>query len=90
MQQPTNFHGKIQYNRFATQEDIIHLLSWEASRDPNVIGYKIFQDHKLIKTIHNRNADKLKLHNRKKNKVYHYEIVAFMASGESQPAELNL
>jgi Right handed beta helix region len=87
---PTNFHGEIQYNQFATQEDIIHLLSWEASGDPNVIGYKIFQNNKLIKTINNRNADKLKLHNRKKNKVYHYEIVAFTASGESQPAELNL
>jgi hypothetical protein len=87
---PTNFHGEIKYNIFATQEDIIHLLFWDASSDPRVIGYKIFQDNKLIKTIYDRNVDKLKLHNRKKNKVYHYEIVAFTASGESQPAELNL
>jgi len=87
---PTNFHGEIQYNQFLTQEEIIHLLSWNASDDPNVIGYKIFQDNKLIKTMDNRNADKLNLYNRMKNKVYHYEIVAFTASGESQPVTLNL
>jgi uncharacterized protein YfiM (DUF2279 family) len=88
---PTHFQGKIKYNKFASQTDIVHVLSWQASPDPNVRGYKIFQGHKLIKIFHGRNVNKLKLHNRKKNKVYHYGIVAFTASGtESQPVKLTL
>lgn len=88
---PKHFRGKIKCNQFATQTDIIHLLSWEASSDPDVIGYKIFQNGKLIKTINKRTVDQLQLHNREKNKIYHYEIIAFTASGDkSLPAKLNL
>ena len=45
---------------------------------------------KLVKIIYGREVHKVKLHNRKKFKLYHYKIFAFTASGaKSRSVKLN-
>jgi hypothetical protein len=83
---PTHFRGKV-IN--CPECSLAHVLTWRESTDPNVIGYKLFQNHKLINVIYGSFNNKIILRDRKKDKVYHYEIVAFTASlAESQPLKL--
>lgn len=89
VQKPIDFQGKIEYDKFLTQTDIIHVLTWQPSPTPIVIGYKLFQNNKLIQIIPSRTIGIIKLHNRK-NKLYHYKLVAFTEFAESRPAKLTL
>ncbi len=88
---PKDFQGKIKKNEFATQEDLIHDLSWSASTDSNVVGYRLYQDGKLIKILSIKEPTKVTLHNRFPDKRYTYSLVAFNVEGvESKPLKLTL
>lgn len=63
----SNIIGEVLVNQFALQSDRIHRLSWDPSRSPKVVKYKIYRNGKSIGSVkansrllkfddHNRNA----------------------------------
>lgn len=48
---PSKFTGKARENKFLTFTEYVHILTWKPSRDPEVIGYRLFRNGKLIAFI---------------------------------------
>lgn len=72
----TNISGKVIKNRFLTETDIIHRLTWEASPSPNVTSYNIYRNGVLIAQVSAQDPLVYDDHNRSKRKVDTYTIVA--------------
>jgi hypothetical protein len=48
---PTHFKGKVIKNIFPLREECVQQLTWKPSKDPCVVGYRLYSEGKLIKTI---------------------------------------
>lgn len=82
---PLRFCVWIKKNRCA-KKDIVHVLTWIPSPDPQVIGYKIFQGDKLIKKTRRLGVV---IHHHRLKSSYLYKLVAVDSSGrESAPLVL--
>jgi hypothetical protein len=86
------FKGKVIKNKFATQIDRIHQLTWGASPDPSVIEYRLYRNSKLIATFPaNHHSFKYEDHNRSKKVKDVYRLVSIAADGrESSPLFVTL
>jgi hypothetical protein len=90
---PTRLKGKQEANVFATQKDIVNILTWHAptSGSPPV-AYLIYRDADLTKlaaTISATERLRFQDHQRKKNKTYSYFIVSVDAAGRTSfPARI--
>ncbi len=91
---PLQFKGIVIKNRFATQTDIIHVLSWKASQDTLTKGYRLYEGSRQVSEsiASNTQTDySLQLHGRKKHKKYTYTLVGFYPDGsESTPSIVSL
>jgi hypothetical protein len=90
---PKDLKGHQVKNEFATQTDIINILTWKApSTTSKPVAYRIYRDKDLTKLAAEVSAnEKLQFldHNRKKNHTYHYFVVSVDAFGNvSAPAEI--
>lgn len=90
---PTNLTGFQTFEEFATQTDIINVLSWDPpASGAEVAQYKIFRDNlnNLIAVVPSWALQYLD-HNRHKNIVYTYYIVGVDAFGrESSPVTVSV
>lgn len=83
---PSNFVGRVIENRFLTQTEIVHRLTWTPSQDPNVVGYHLYRNSKLIATIPARGPFVFDDRNRCKKTLDVYVLRSFDARGvESEP-----
>jgi hypothetical protein len=89
---PANLRGRQVRNRFATQTDLVNIITWRApSSGETPVAYKIYRDAtltELIKTVRadGRHKFKFKDHNRRKHKSYTYFIVSVDAAGNQSVA----
>ena len=94
---PQELKGIQRVNEFATQEDRINSLTWEAPHSGNTpVSYLIYRDHKLRKLLavvpadHHRHF-KYDDHNRKEGKTETYFIVSVdQFDNQSQPASVTV
>lgn len=84
---PTNVQGKQIKNQFVAQTDIVNILKWDPAIGGEVVplAYNVYRNNlsTLIGTVR---ADQILIfedHNRKKNVVYTYYIVAVDAQGNA-------
>lgn len=82
---PHHFCGKIK-ERCTLHKDIIHVLSWKQSTDPNVVGYRLYQNGKLIKILSVKKTH-ISLHHRTWNKCYTYSLATFNSEGVKSKRE---
>ena len=95
---PKNVQGFQLKNQFATQTDIMNVITWQVPSTGNPpITYKIFKDIHLTQLIGIVNANKqqklfkFKIHNRKSDRAYTYYIVAINENGlQSSAVEVNI
>lgn len=78
---PSNLKGTVIKNKFLTETDRIHKLTWTASPDSTVAGYHIYRDGKLIATIPAAGPFTYSDHNRSKKKSNTYIVTAFNSAG---------
>lgn len=83
---PANFRGSVVQNKFATQTDIINHLTWEPNNDSNVKEYIIFRDGEPIAIIPQAGPFRYNDHNRRKNTVYTYTLIAIDGNGNESPS----
>lgn len=76
-----NFVGKVIKNKFATQTDIIHRLTWNQIADPTVLGYVLYRNGEQIAVIPSTGPLVFNDHNRRKHEVDIYTLAAFNANG---------
>lgn len=87
---PRQFHGEIIKNEFETQNERIDYLAWKASKDPAVVGYRLYQNGILIRTVSQDGPFHLSIPV-KSTKAITYTLVSFDADGiESKPAKVVL
>lgn len=82
---PTNFTGKVINNRFLTETDRVHHLSWIPAPDQTVLGYHIVRNGKLIATIPPAGPYVYNDHNRSEKHTDTYILTAFYEDGTSSP-----
>ncbi len=87
---PECFEGKVVKNRFPSQSEIIHKLTWWPSPSDNIFGYHIYRDGKLIAFVPKKGPFEYEDHNRKKNKSNTYELTAFNNDSETEPLTVTL
>jgi Beta-1,3-glucanase/Bacterial Ig-like domain (group 3) len=94
---PINLHVIQVKNRFATQSDLINIITWQAPTSGTTpVLYRIYRDPQLTQLIGTvpassvcNNMFKFEDHNRKKGRTYTYFIVSVDAFGAvSTPAEV--
>ncbi|MGL5626943.1 MAG: PKD domain-containing protein [Candidatus Rhabdochlamydia sp.] len=89
---PTHFKGKRLKNKFVAQLEYFNSLSWEPpNNNPDVVEYRLRRNGQVIAEIPADSPLIFKDHNRKKNEVDVYTLVAVYSLGvESLPVELIL
>lgn len=87
---PAHLRGVQKATRFATQTDIVNVLTWRNPTSGNrPVLYKIFIDKALTKLIGTvRSDEKLRFadHNKKEGKTYTYYVVSVDQNGNSSVA----
>ena len=87
---PTHLKGSQKINRFATQTDIINILTWqEPQHGTLIVSYQIYRDRHLkkhIATLSSHEQLQFKDHNREKDKTYTYFIVSIDQFGNRSKA----
>ena len=87
---PTHLKGIQKINRFATQTDIINILTWqEPQHGTLIVSYQIYRDRHLkkhIATLSSHEELQFKDHNREKDKTYTYFIVSINQFGNRSKA----
>lgn len=74
-------------NKFAAQTEYVNKLSWKPSSDPLVVKYLLFRNGVLIATIPANGHLKFTDHDRRKNQIDIYELIAVDTFGlQSQPS----
>ncbi len=86
----SNFKGKIIKNRFLTQTDIVHRLTWTPSPSLTVTSYNIYRNGVLIAKIPAKGPFVYDDHGRHKNKVDTYTLVALYDGVPSSSVTLKL
>lgn len=85
-QPPSNFKGKVIKNKFATQTEYVHRLTWTPSL--NIIEYQLYRNGKKIAVIPGRGPFSYDDHNRRKHEVDTYSLIAISEFGlTSLPVE---
>ncbi|MDP1880914.1 MAG: ice-binding family protein [Parachlamydiaceae bacterium] len=79
---PTNFRGKTIKNKFLTQTEYIHFLKWRPSNSSFVVTYHLFRNNQLIAEIPRNGPYYYIDHNRHKNKVDTYSLIAIDSNGQ--------
>lgn len=88
---PSNFKGVVLTNKFATQKEFTHVLTWHPSVDPTVIGYRLYVNGTLERTIPVSGPYKEVFLRRCDNVEYVYRLVAVSDQGvESAPLFVTL
>lgn len=83
---PTNFKNRRCKNKFVAQTEYINRLTWTASTDPTVVRYLLFRNGRLIATLSASGPLKYNDHDRPKNKIDTYTLIAVNAMGiQSKP-----
>lgn len=85
---PTNFQGQVVEDRYMTQLDVIHKLTWVKSTDTAVSNYKIFRNGKLIGKVNTFSPPVFLDHNRRKNIKDVYTIKAVTKGATSVPVSI--
>lgn len=75
------FSGRVQKNRFLTQTEYAHLLSWDKGEVPCVVCYRIYCGNQVVATLPG-NATQVCLHNCTKN-LPCYKLIAYDACGNA-------
>lgn len=87
---PINLRGKQIKNRFATQTELINVITWQSPVEGvQPVAYRIYRDAGLTQLVANLSASQLEYfdHNRHKNVAYVYFIVSVDSEGQvSAPA----
>jgi YVTN family beta-propeller protein len=83
----TNLVGFQRSERFLTQSDLINVITWEVDPNSNASGFNIYRDAALtdLAGTVGPNFRKFQDHNRKKNQVYTYYVVAVDRFGHESP-----
>jgi len=88
---PTNFKGKQIKIEFLLQYDLVNILKWSASEDPQVISYSLFRNDIKIATIPASSALTFEDHKRSLKKRDVYKLIAVTSDGtESAPISITL
>lgn len=88
---PSSFKGRVIENKFLSQTEYIHHLSWKPSKDSSVVVYILSRNGRVIAKIPATGPFVFNDPNRKKNKKDHYKLVAVDANGtKSQSVKLTL
>lgn len=87
---PSNFRGRVQKVKFASQTDIVNILHWNPSTDPAVIGYLIRGSDGSVAEVPASGPFRVIFHCRHAHETYTYTIVAFSEDGQSIPLTLDL
>ncbi len=93
---PRHLVGFQKINKFATQIDIVNILTWKPplQGSSSIVAYKIFRNKQLtelLAVIPSHETLKFKDHNRKKGKTYHYYIVSVDQFGNmSAPSKVKV
>jgi hypothetical protein len=86
---PRHLRGHQVENTFATQTDVINIITWDAAKEgPTPVAYHIYRDenlNKLAAIIPSNRKLKFKDHNRQLHHTYQYFIVAVDAAGNQSP-----
>lgn len=84
------FTGRRVSNKFLTQTEYVDVLSW-TSNDPSVVILKLFRNGELIQTYSGTGVFSYEGHNRRKNEINTYVLIASSASGlESSPVTITV
>ena len=82
----TGFVGTRCKNKFLAQTEYVNILTWNPSSDPAVVKYLLFRNGTLIATVPASGPLKFIDHDRPKNQVDTYTLIAVDAFGiQSQP-----
>lgn len=88
---PSHFRGEVKKNKFLNRTEVINLLFWNPSPSPSVVEYRIYEGHKIIKTVAASHELRAKIYNRDEDRSYTYKLVAVDSNGvESKPLFLTL
>lgn len=80
-----DFSGKVIENRFLTQTEYSHHLTWSPSPSPTVTSYNLYRNGVLIAKIPAQNRLVFNDHNRPKNGVDRYTLIAISETLSSKP-----
>jgi len=88
---PQNLTGKQVKNHFLTQTDISNVLKWTERATSSVVSYTITRNGKQIAVVPANGPLVYIDHNRRKGKVYIYEVTAVNSNGVlSDPATVTI
>lgn len=87
---PSAIHVKQIKNHFATQTDLVNVVTWSKSPSPEVTSYRLYRNGKLIKKFSAHERLRFKDHNRKKGASTEYSVTALIGNNESEPATVVL
>lgn len=88
---PPILYGNIFINHLTSQSDYVNKLFWTQKKHKDVIGYHLYRDGKLIKTVYAGAPMEYLDHNRKPGVSYLYELRSFNESNQmSSPSSLIL
>ena len=88
---PRHFRGKIKKNKFCTQTEIRHVLTWKESKNSEIKEYRIYNKYgKLLLKKSPKHKLKHTFHKRHEHKHYTYLLVAVKHSGKSSSRKLVL
>ena len=88
---PKDFTGRIEKNRFATQTDTVHVLTWQDSESPLIVSYNIYENGRFVKSVLRNAPSKVFFYNRRPHRTYVYRLVAVNTMGrESAPVTVTL
>lgn len=85
IQTPLNFQGTVRKNKFLPEVEYIHVLTWNPSPNPSVIGYYLYRNDKFLAFIPATGPfiyEDQKRHKKKKDK---YTLYAVIGTGQVSP-----
>lgn len=88
---PTNLTGVQIQNKFASQTDVVNILSWTEPVGITPAGYIIYSNAALTELVAATSDLSYEIHNRQKHKTYTYYVVSATSSGEiSSPVSVTI
>jgi hypothetical protein len=78
-----HFRGVVTTNTFPMQTECIHTITWEASLDPNVVGYSLYSGKKLIATFPSKGPFKVTIRDACCGESTTYTLVTMSAGSKT-------
>lgn len=85
---PEGIDGRACVNRLASQSDLVHIIEWSPSPDPEVTAYYLRRNGIMIAIIPATGPFIYYDHNRHHNKTDEYTVTAVGPGGESAPVTI--